>query len=220
MKGKYLVISALFTIVLFLLLIYTEKKVANTESTTNVLVVKSNVSINKFDKLNASMFDVKSVPVSVGMNGVSDVKKIEGKYALSDLASTEILLNEKVGEKTPLLNIESDKRKLAIPISSLSDGVAGQIRKDTLVDIVFTNTPISDEPVAKTETILQKVKVIGVTDGNGVLVDDSNSSQVAAVILSVTPQEAHMLINKENKGKFTLLGVAQDAQTYDKVTVK
>lgn len=222
MRGKYIIISILITIILFFMLMYIEKKIVGADSKTKVLVVKSNVTIDKYEKLDASMFEIKQVPSFLASNAVSSLNDINSKYALFDLMSNEVLRKEKIGSKndTPIVDIEAEKRKLAISVSSLADGVAGQLRRNTYVDILFTNSPTSDEPTIKTETVLQKVKVIGVTDSNGVLLDDSNNGQIAAVLLSVTPQEAHTLVNKERKGKFRLIGVPEGATSYEKIVVR
>lgn len=222
MKSKYFIISIVITIILFFTLIYVEKKVAGVSQSVNALVVKQNVVVNKYDKLDSSMFEIKKIPVFLADNAVSDIKEIDSKYALYTLSSGDILKKERIGDRTqtPILKVDSSKRKIAIAVSNLADAVAGQIRKDSYVDILFTNSPTTEESTVKTETILEKVKVIGVTDSNGILIDDSSDKQVAAVLLEVTPQEAHIIVNKERKGKFRLIGVPDNGQVYDKITVK
>lgn len=222
MKGKYVVISTLITIFLFVLLVYIEGKITGEDFKTQVLIVKQNVMIDKFEKLDPSMFELKKVPAFIATNAVSSFDEINSKYALDELYSGEVLRKEKIGDKnnTPLIEVQPNMRKLAIPINSLADGLAGQIGKGTFVDILFTNSPTSSEPNIKTETILQKVKVLGVTDSNGVLLDQSERKQVSAVILAVTPEQAHLLVNKERKGKFTLIGASENSITYKNIVVK
>jgi len=222
MKSKYFVISIILTVVIFFALVYVEKKVAGVDRSVSALIVKQNVNVNKFDKLEPSMFEVKKVPVFLGEKVVSDIKEIDSKYALYSLSSGDILKEDRIGSKSqvPILQVDSAKRKIAISVSSLADAVAGQIRKDSFVDILFTNSPTTDDAVVKTETIFEKVRVIGVTDSNGSLIDDASDRQIGAVLLEVTPQEAHILANKERKGKFRLIGVPDNGQVYDKITVR
>lgn len=222
MRGKYIVISMIITLILFFVLIYVEKKITGTDIKANALVLKHNMQVGKYEKLDQSMFDIKQVPAFLAAGAVSSLDEICGKYALTDLLSDEILRKEKIGGKnqTPLVDVAANKRKLAIPIASLADGVAGQVRKNTVVDILYTNTPSTEDAVAKTETLLQNVKVIGATDANGVLLDESSGGQISAVLVEVTPQEAHLLVNKERKGKFRLLGVPDGAVPYEKIVVK
>jgi Flp pilus assembly protein CpaB len=224
MRGKYIVLSLIFTIILFSMLIYTENKVLGNGYKQDVLIVKHELNIDRFEKLDATMFEKKTVvtPSSVANSLVSDLSEIEGKYALSDLSSDELVRKDKIGNKSKvsIVDVDSDKRKLAIPVSSLADAVSGQIRKNSLVDILFTNTPTTDDPNIKTETLLQNIKVIGVTDSNGVELDNSNGGQIASVLVAVSPQDAHLIVNKERKGKFRLIGVPENAKTYDKVIVK
>lgn len=221
MKGKYILISAIITVVLFFMLGYVQNKALDNKQ-IEVLVVKQNVKIGRLEKLDKSMLELKRVPSLVATDAVVDENDITSKYALVDLESGEVLRKSKIGDinDAQIINVDPNMRKLAIPVNGLSDAIAGQVRKDTLVDILFTNSPTSKEPNIQTETVLQKVRVLGVTDSNGVLIENSNSIQVAAVILSVTPEQAHMLINKESKGKFTLVGVAKEGKPYDDIVVK
>lgn len=222
MKGKYIVVSAIVTIILFTMLIYVEKKVSGTATQTYVLVVKQNINVDRYTKLDKTMFEQRQVPAFLAEDAVKGFDEVNSKYALENLYSFEILRKVMIGNKndTPVVDIDSDKRELAIPVSTLADGAAGQIRKGTYVDVLFTNNTTADEPVIKTETLLEKVKVLGVTDSNGLLMDGSRSGQVAAVLVAVTPQDAHMLTNKERKGKFRLIVASVNAAEYDKVTVK
>lgn len=221
MKGKYIVISLIITVALFFMLIYAEKKISGTYSNVEILVVKQDVVINKYDKLDKSMFEVKKVPAFLSGNAVLSFNEIENMCALTDILEGEVLRKEKVGNKdNVLLEVATDKRTMAISVNSLADGIAGQLRKNTYVDILFTNSPTTQEPNIKTETVFEKVKVIGVTDANGNLIDGINEGQISAVLLEVTPQEAHVLANKERKGKFRLIGVPQNAQPYEKIVVK
>lgn len=222
MKSKYLVISIIITILLFFSLIYVEKKIAGVDQKVDALIVKQNVNINKYDKLDESMFESKAIPSILGQNAISDIKQVNSLYALTNMSDGDILKSDKVGGKgqLPILEIASTKRKIAIPVSSLADAVGGQIRKSSYVDILFTNSANTDDPNIKTETLLEKVKVIGITDSNGMLIDDIVDRQIGSVLLEVTPQEAHTLVNKERKGKFRLIGVPENAPLYDKITVK
>lgn len=222
MRGKYIVISMIVTIILFIMLVYVEKKIAGTATQTDVLVVKHNVNIDRYTKIDSTMFEQKEVPAFLAENAVKDFDEVSSKYALENLYSSEILRKVMVGNKndTPVIDIDLDKRELAIPVTSLVDGAAGQIRKGTYVDVLFTNNITSEEPQIKTETVLEKVKVLGVTDSNGLLLDGSNGGQAAAVLVAVTPQDAHILTNKERKGKFRLIVASVNAVEYDKVTVK
>lgn len=222
MKGKYLIAAIAITLILFLGLIYTEKKIAGAEQKVSVLIVKQNITINKYDKLSAEMFELKDIPTFLGVNAISDIKEIDSTYALTSLNGGDILKKDKIGGKTevPIISINPSKRKIAIPVSNIADAVGGQIKKDSYVDILYTNSPTTEEPVVKTETIFEKIKVIGITDANGMLIDESSDNQIGSVLLEVSPQEAHVLVNKERKGKFRLIGVPENSQMYDKITVR
>jgi Flp pilus assembly protein CpaB len=222
MKGKYIVISVILTLILFVALIYVERNIGGVAGQTEVLIVKQNLNIDKYTKLDQTMFEVKKVQGFLTENAVVSFSETTDKYALDDLYSNEILRKVKIGDKnaTPIMDIASDKRGIAIPLTSLADGVAGQARKGTFVDILFTSNPTTEEPVIKTETVLEKVKVLGVTDSNGLFLDDSGSGQIAAVLVAVTPQEAHMITNKERKGKFRIIISPENASEYEKVIVR
>jgi len=210
MKGKYLIVSIIITIVLFFLLGYVDKKVLGIDSMQKVLVVKAGVHIEKYEKLDSSMFETLNVPSTLAVNAISDINEIEGNYALSQIFAGDVLKREKFGVKDSanLIEVEQGKRKLAIAVSSLADGVAGQVRENAYVDILFTNNATSKNPNVETIILLEKVKVLGVTDSNGKLINGINAGKISAVILSVSPEDAQTLVNSERKGMFRLVEVS------------
>ena len=212
MKGKYLVASILITIVLFIVLGYVDKKILGIDSMRECLVVKPNITIAKYEKLDSTMFETESVPSSLATNSISGIKEVEGKFALCQMYGGDVLRKEKFGVKasTNLIDVEPGMRKLAISVSSLADGVAGQIRENSYVDILFTNNISSKQPNIETNTLLQKVKVLAVTDSNGKLINGINAGKISAVILSVSPGDAQLLVNSERKGIFRLVEVSAD----------
>lgn len=220
-KTKILIISIIISIALFIGLIAVEKKLVN--YTPTVKVVYCVKDIKRKEPLKPEYFNLRDVPItSIDINTIKSIDAINGMYAKENIYSNEPLNRNRIGSMNDIDSyiLNSGEREMGISFDNIADCVGGTIRKDDVIDIIYTSTAAGGMGAA-TETKLQGIRVLGAVDASGKHVDatDKDTSAVT-LIIAVTPQQGHMLASIFLTGKIKLFKVPYGDKEYKNITVQ
>jgi len=132
----------------------------------------------------------------------SDPLLLEGRIAKQSFLPGEVILEERVvehlGGRTLASIVEPNKRAVTVRVNDVI-GVAGFLLPGNRVDILSTRNSGKN---AKTETILQDVKVLAVDQTAST--DKDRPVVVRAVTLELSPAEAEILVKATSEGSLQL----------------
>lgn len=221
-KVKILTIAIPLTIILFIGLVFAEKKLSNYTPTGKVVYCIKD--INRKDKLDVSSFTTKDVPITqITEDCVTNINDIKGMYAKENIYSNEILKKRRTGTQQTIddYSLNVGEVETALSFQNLDDAVGGSVRKDDMIDIVFTNNAAAGSGTIMTKTLIENIKVLDVKTSAGKSVDREDKETPANVILiAVKPEDAHLIENMKQTGKIKLLKKNNSEEKYNPITVE
>lgn len=131
---------------------------------------------------------------------------VVGKYATADLAAGDYVLAAKVSftpitSDVQLNSIPSGKVAISLTVKTLASGLSDKLQSGDIVRIYHFLDTAEEVPE------LQFVKVLSVTDSNGINVDntqepteDEEKRQSATITVLATPEQAKIITALENDG--------------------
>ncbi|MCQ4347552.1 Flp pilus assembly protein CpaB [Pseudomonas stutzeri] len=133
------------------------------------------------------------------------VDKVTGRIATFTLLQGDVLrsarLAEHLGGSTLASLIEPNKRAISVRVDDVV-GVGGFLLPGNRVDVLATKKTSGSGNDAKSETILEDLRVLAVDQTAST--DKTQPVVVRAVTLEMTPEEAEVLVKAQTEGKLQL----------------
>lgn len=206
-KTKAIMIAVVLTIVSFIGLVMLEKKLSN--YTPMGTVVYSKKDIKRKEALDSSQFELKSVPLTqITVDSIKSLDEIEGKYAVENIYAGEALIKQRIGsrEESGNLFVEDGEIEVAFTFQNIADVLGGKLRKDDIVDVLYTSTVSAVNPIAETKIILEDVKVIEARLADGSPIDDTDKlTPTSLIIFAMKTEDVIRLEGYKNKGTIKLV---------------
>jgi pilus assembly protein CpaB len=195
---------------------------AFTKDLGNVVVAKQEIPLG--DKITAEQLALAPIPNGSLPEGVfRKMEDVVGRVAVTPIGVRETITNMKLAPAGTggglSAVIPEGYRAMTIKVDDVV-GVSGFIMPGSFVDIVAVVTPLSQAgalsgPISK--IVLQNIKVLA----SGAKIDSPENqrtpSEVKAVTVQVTPEQAEKLVLAANQGKLQLVmrnyGDQEDTQT-------
>ena len=195
---------------------------AFTKDLGNVVVAKQEIPLG--DKITAEQLALAPIPNGSLPEGVfRKMEDVVGRVAVTPIGIRETITNMKLAPAGTggglSAVIPEGYRAMTIKVDDVV-GVSGFIMPGSFVDIVAVVTPLSvagaaNGPISK--IVLQNIKVLA----SGAKIDSPENqrtpSEVKAVTVQVTPEQAEKLVLAANQGKLQLVmrnyGDQEDTQT-------
>ncbi len=195
---------------------------AYTRDLNNVVVAKSEISLGA--KITAEQLTLTPMPNGSAPEGAfRKIEEVVGRVAITPIGVREAITNlklapEGIGAGLSAV-IPEGYRAMTVKVDDVV-GVSGFVMPGSYVDVIAVIVPVnqtsaSQGPISK--TVLQNIKVLA----SGAKIDSPENqrvpSDVKAVTLQVTPEQAEKLVLAANEGKLQLVmrnyGDQEDSQT-------
>lgn len=223
-----LALSAVLTIIIFVITTAVQKAFVHYEPTTKVVLAIKDIQSNKM--LEPYMFKIADVPLSLVMN-IKAVKKLEdaqGHYSLEPIHKGEILLEQAIASKgeVKIISVEPGKEKISVRLKAPENAISYQVRTGDNVRLYFTgryselkNITLKKEFYMSSQNyaggedyctvkLLENAVILGAFDNNGaVLGDYARREKVDTVVFSVDHEDALMINNCKGQGVFDITGL-------------
>lgn len=190
-----------------------EARVAERHATSRVLV--SRVDLRAGDLIAADQLAARQIPtryVPASAAAVSDLERVVGQRVVNDVRSGEPLLWPLLAQTNgPAFSsgLDAGRRALTFPVDEVN-AVAGMLVPGDVIDLLYSDTRSSER--ATVRPLLQKVAVLatGTTTRSRTLTDSLGrsreaQSEFATITLSVSPEEAQMIVLAQRAGELTAL---------------
>lgn len=158
----------------------------------------------KLSKDNAEVVEVGGY--NLPSNVAHKLSDVDGLYATADLSPGHYILTSKistvpVSSDVALSDIPSGKVAISLTVKTLASGLSDKLQPGDIIRIYHFLDVAADVPE------LQFVKVLSVTDANGVNVDntrepteDEEKQQSATITVLASPEQAKIITALENDG--------------------
>jgi pilus assembly protein CpaB len=206
-----------------------EARLAERHATVRVLVPTADLRAGDVvapDRLAARRIPARYLPASAAR--AEDVERVVGQRVLDDVRSGEPLLWPLLaGPEGPAFSagLDAGRRALTFPVDDVN-AVAGMLVPGDVIDLLYTDARASGRPTVR--PLLQRVTVLatGTTTRRRGVADAGDRSretpmQFATITLSVTPDEAQLIVLAQRSGELTAVlrhpsdAVALPARTVD-----
>ena len=212
---KLLIITAIFTFIVFGILTLIQNKLINYEAQIKVFV--ANTEIKKETKLNKNDFDECYLPEGLAKELHVLTKIPSNVYTKTDMYKGQFLIASLIGTKEELKIIEGgeDKEKISIELTDIASMLSYQIKRGDKVNLYFTGKYEVIEKMADkfpealvgsltTVQILYNEEVLGVYDKNGISSENEEFLEPNTLIFGVTRETAEIINNFRAQGEFYL----------------
>ena len=149
-------------------------------------------------KENAEVVEVGGYNLPV--NVAHSLDDVEGLYVTADLAAGDYILTSKVSSvpvssDVALNDIPSGKVAISLTVKTLASGLSDKLQPNDIVRIYHFLETAEEVPE------LRFVKVLSVTDSDGINVDNTEEPQQSATItVLASPEQARIITELENDG--------------------
>jgi len=212
---KLLIITAVFTFIVFGILTLIQNKIINYEEQIKVYVANS--EIEKESKLNRDNFDECYLPEGLAKE-LGVLTKIPGDmYTKTAMYKGQFLIASLIGTKEELKIIEGgeNKEKISIELNDLASMLSYQIKRGDKVNLYFTGKyevierMINKFPNAligslSTVQILDNEEILGIYDKNGINSENEEFLEPNTIIFGVSKEKAEIINNFRSQGEFYL----------------
>lgn len=222
-KTKKFIISLVASITIFMAIVAIEKTVV--KYTPMVKAVYCTKDVSRREQLTQASFGTKDIPItSVNSDTVLSMNSIINMYAKDNIYSGELLNKNRIGTKDSIesLNLNPGERAISLSFQNLEDCVGGTLRKDDIVDVIFTNTTTANNLNVITQTKFNNLRIINAIDASGRVLDKADTAMPATTfIFAASPTIDMTLANlKQSQGKITLMKVPNDDKKGFNITIQ
>lgn len=213
MKQNRRFLYGIFSIVLASVIAFVAIPSVTKKTNGKVEVVQVTTNIKRGMQITKDMIEL----IEIGSYHVSDkiikdMEEVIGCYAVYDLLLGDYIMPEKVSyvplsSDLSLNEITEGMVAISVTMETLAAGLSDKLQaKDIIRFYHYDNQTNPLEPV-KNIPELQYVKVIAVSDSNGLEIDytkprteEEEKLQTATITVEVTPEQAMLLTRYENEG--------------------
>lgn len=170
-------------------------------------IVRITQPVLKGEKITSDNAEVVEVGgYNLPSNVAHSMEDVEGLYVTADLAAGDYILTSKVStvpvsSDVALNDIPSGKVAISLTVKTLASGLSDKLQPNDIIRIYhFLET-------AEEVTELRFVKVLSVTDSDGINVDntkepteDEEPQQSATITVLASPEQARIITEMENDG--------------------
>ena len=233
-KIGILAVTFVLTIIVFLFSTHMQKKLIDYEPTIKCLVLNEDIIENT--KINAEMFLIKDVPISIV--GVADVinnfSEIENLYARDNILKGQIAMRKQFDTKENLsiYEVEEGKEKISIKIASAENGLSYAIKPNSLINIYATlrsdyaenfskekeRLTVGDEYDGYTVIkLIDAAKVIGIFNVDGMEVESYEDGNIDSIMINVMPEDAKEINLIREIATFNITGLARSLRGKEQI---
>lgn len=223
-----LLLSAVLTIVVFIVTTAVQKVFVHYEPTVKVVCAAEEIRPNKL--LDTYMFSTAEVPLSMVMNlkVIKNLEEVKDHYSTEPVHKGEILRAEAIASKgeVKIIPIEKGREKISVKLKTPENAISYQVRTGDIVRLYFTGRyeelknlaanrelymsgnkePAEDDYC--TVKLLDSAVVLGVFDSSGAALGDyARREKVDTVVFSVAHEEALAINNCKGQGTFDITGL-------------
>lgn len=212
---KLLIITAIFTFIVFGILTLIQNKLINYEEQIKVFVANS--EIKKETKLNKDNFDECYLPEGLAKELNVLTKIPANMYTKTDMYKGQFLIASLIGTKEELKIVEGgkNKEKISIEVGDVASMLSYQIKRGDRVNLYFTGKyEVVEKMISKfpkvlvgslsTVQILDNEEILGIYDKNGISSESEEFLEPHTVIFGVTKENAEIINNFRTQGEFYL----------------
>lgn len=214
-KLKLLIITSIFSLIIFGVLTVIQNKIVNYEEQIKVFV--ANKEIKKESPLNKADFDECYLPAGLAKE-LNVLDKIPNNmYTKIQMCKGQFLISSVVGTREELKIIEAgeNKEKISIELDNLASILSYQIKRGDKVNLYFTGKYEVIEKMADrfsnvlmgnlvTVQILENEEILGIYDKNGVNSESEDFLSPNTIIFGVDKEKATVISNFVGQGEFYL----------------
>ena len=176
----------------------------------NVVVAKTEIPLG--EKITAAHLDLAAIPNGSLPQGVfRKMDEVVGRVAITPIGMRETITNMKLAPEGTGAGLSAvipeGYRAMTVKVDDVV-GVSGFIMPGSFVDIVAIIIPVSPANAANgpiSKIVLQNIKVLASGAKIDSPQDQRQPSEVKAVTLQVTPEQAEKLVLAANEGKLQLV---------------
>ena len=175
-------------------------------------IVRITQPVLKGEKITSDNAEVVEVGgYNLPSNVAHSMEDVEGLYVTADLAAGDYILTSKVStvpvsSDVALNDIPSGKVAISLTVKTLASGLSDKLQPGDIIRIYhFLET--AEEVTAEEVPELRFVKVLSVTDSDGINVDntkepteDEEPQQSATITVLASPEQARIITEMENDG--------------------
>lgn len=224
-KSGVLAITLILTIIVFSISTYMQKQLIDYEPKISCLVLNQDIMANQ--KIEEEMFAVKELPISLVATSqiVTNYAEISELYAKDNIYKNQIALKNQFDtkERLSIYETESGKEKISIKIQNAENGISYAIKQNSFVNIYSTirndyakkflqdneRLTIGDEYDGYTVIkILDKVKVLGTFNIDGIEVNGYEDGIIDTIMIAVTSEEAKQINLLRDISTFNITGIS------------
>lgn len=221
-KYSTLILSFIFTVIVFIALILVQKSILNKEELIQAYVVNQDIGI--CDNITKDMLDTINISNSgnISVDIFKNIDMLENVVANKNLSKGKIMLNQDLLSKSELENYINEvyTQKVIIPISNFDNGINSIVKSNSYINIYVTvdseNEPDDIDEYEKVSLLknnkntttflyIEKVKPICFLDDNGIV---SNSKGVIkSAVLEVNKKKALYINYIKGKAGFNITAI-------------
>ena len=170
-------------------------------------IVRITQPVLKGEKITSDNAEVVEVGgYNLPSNVAHSMEDVEGLYVTADLAAGDYILTSKVStvpvsSDVALNDIPSGKVAISLTVKTLASGLSDKLQPDDIIRIYHFLETAEEVPE------LRFVKVLSVTDSDGINVDntkepteDEEPQQSATITVLASPEQARIITEMENDG--------------------
>lgn len=170
-------------------------------------IVRITQPVLKGEKITSDNAEVVEVGgYNLPSNVAHSMEDVEGLYVTADLAAGDYILTSKVStipvsSDVALNDIPSGKVAISLTVKTLASGLSDKLQPGDIIRIYHFLETAEEVPE------LRFVKVLSVTDADGINVDntkepteDEEPQQSATITVLASPEQAHIITEMENDG--------------------
>ena len=226
-KIGILSVTLVLTIIVFSISTYIQKQLIDYEPTVSCLILKENIIENS--KINAEMFEIKEVPISIVdiVNAVKSYSEIDGLYAKDNILKGQIAMKEQFDSKENLsiYEVEKGKEKISIKISSAENGLSYAIKPHSKINVYATlrsdyaknfagkkeRLTVGDEYDGYTVIkLIDSVEILGIFNVDGIEVESYEDGNIDSIMIAVMPEEAKEINLIRDIATFSITGISDE----------
>lgn len=214
-KINLIIISAIFAVIVFIILTLIQNRLINYEEDVKVLMAIKDVE--RETKLEEEAFKEIYIPISLAKE-LSILSGLDGElYNRENIFKGQFLSSSLVATKEELkiIDVEAGREKISIELADEASMLSYQIKKGDKVNLYFTGKKAVVENIVEkfpdvlvsnltTIKILENEEILGIYDKDGISSENEKFSVPSSIVFGVSKENAQVINNLRNQGEFNI----------------